>query len=120
MPTKASTKCAKCGERDRNKSDSYCRLCRAEIQREWMKGRTLSPTARYKDNARSYAREYVKRGKIIKKPCEFEGCEESNVLMLIEDYSKPLEIRWFCPTHHRMERRRITIANRLALANLDR
>lgn len=52
-----------------------------------------------KDNARSYANVYQRRGKLKPQPCEIPGC-------LIpaqkhhDDYSKPLEVRWLCRNHH--------------------
>ena len=45
----------------------------------------------------SYA---IKTGKIIKKPCEI--CGASFVHAHHPDYSKPLEVIWLCPAHHRM------------------
>ena len=40
----------------------------------------------------------VKRGKLCKQPCEVCGCLE--VQAHHEDYSKPLDVRWLCKSHH--------------------
>ena len=45
----------------------------------------------------------LRRGKLIKQPCQVCGSEE--VSAHHEDYSKPLEVVWLCHTHH-MERHR--------------
>ena len=44
-------------------NNSYCRAHANEYMRGWRKSRTLSPIARAKMNARSYAHVYLKRGK---------------------------------------------------------
>jgi len=40
----------------------------------------------------------VKTGKLIKLPCEI--CGAMPVLAHHEDYSKPLEVKWYCALHH--------------------
>ena len=42
----------------------------------------------------------IKRGILIKQPCEMCGATE-RVDAHHDDYSKPLEIRWLCKTHHK-------------------
>lgn len=41
----------------------------------------------------------VKTGELVKQPCEF--CGSLNVHAHHDDYSKPLEVRWLCPLHHK-------------------
>jgi hypothetical protein len=41
----------------------------------------------------------VKRGKIVREPCEI--CGEENSHAHHEDYLKPFEIQWLCPLHHK-------------------
>lgn len=59
----------------------------------------LPDEQRKKANARAYLHVYVKRGKIKKGACvvcgETEGVEAHH-----EDYSKPLEVVWYCRKHH--------------------
>jgi len=40
----------------------------------------------------------VKRGDVIKKPCEL--CGETKAQGHHEDYSKPLDVTWLCVRHH--------------------
>jgi hypothetical protein len=49
--------------------------------------------------ARGVAVEAVRQGKISPRPCEICGGEPAQKHH--EDYSKPLEITWLCPKHHR-------------------
>lgn len=67
--------------------------------RVWRITHSITKEQRFKDNARSYAFVYLKRGKIERKPCEIEGCQEKPQ-MHHDDYSKPLEVRWLCRKHH--------------------
>jgi hypothetical protein len=54
-----------------------------------------------KGKARSYLNVYVRRGKIVRGPCEV--CGRTDLIHgHHEDYTKPLEVRWLCRTHHRM------------------
>lgn len=40
----------------------------------------------------------VKRGKVERQPCEV--CGKKNAEAHHDDYSKPLDVRWLCKTHH--------------------
>ena len=76
-----------------------CRRCHAA----WMRANRrrhleLEAEARRKANCRSYARAYVKRGVLIKKPCEV--CGSRRVEMHHDDYSQPLRVRWRCRRDH--------------------
>lgn len=63
----------------------------------------LSPEQRAKDNARSYAGVYKRRGVLVPKPCE--ECGEPDSEMHHPDYSKPLEVVWLCrPCHHALHK----------------
>jgi hypothetical protein len=59
----------------------------------------LTPEQKKRQNARSYAKVYLRRGKLTKQPCEIEGCAADSQ-MHHDDYDKPLEVRWFCRGHH--------------------
>lgn len=41
----------------------------------------------------------IKRGKLIKSPCEF--CKSMKVEAHHDDYRSPLKVRWLCRKHHR-------------------
>lgn len=57
----------------------------------------LTDEQKKKNKARSYLHVYIKRGKIQRKPC---FCGDTNSQAHHEDYSKPLEVVWFCRKHH--------------------
>lgn len=96
-----SRACSSCGGDlgDRHGKQRYCKACHAKHMRETRPKHTeLSQEARKKANARAYAKEYLKRGKIKKEPCSECGSQESQ--MHHEDYDKPLEVIWLCRKHH--------------------
>jgi len=76
--------------------------------RTWRKTHPLTPGERVKDNARSTARYYQRRGKLIPKPCEVCGAAE--VVKHHPDYAKPLDVVWLCTPHHRAEHDRLDAA----------
>lgn len=51
-----------------------------------------------KANARRYVNVYLERGKIQRGKCETCGAEDTQPHH--EDYTKPLQVRWFCREHH--------------------
>lgn len=90
--------CSNCGN-PRDGTGRYCLACHAL----WMrlnrpKHSDLPPAARLRANARAYANVYLRRGKIKREPCKVCACPDSQ--MHHPDYSKPLEIEWFCRRHH--------------------
>ncbi len=52
-----------------------------------------------KGKAAQAVRDAVRRGQLVRQPCEV--CAKPKAQGHHEDYSKPLEVRWLCPTHHR-------------------
>ena len=54
---------------------------------------------RIRRNAKQRVWMAVKSGRLEKKPCEV--CGKLKVDGHHEDYNKPLEFIWLCPTHHR-------------------
>ena len=68
----------------------------AEYQR---RGREKNPG---KDRARRMLNYHLRAGNITRQPCEvcgsIDGIEAHH-----DDYSRPLNIRWLCFRHHRME-----------------
>jgi hypothetical protein len=51
-----------------------------------------------KHRARSLVYLHVKKGKLTRKPCE--ECALPFVEAHHDDYSKPLDVRWLCASHH--------------------
>lgn len=41
----------------------------------------------------------VRDGRLVKQPCE--ACGAKRVHGHHDDYSKPLDVRWLCPVHHK-------------------
>lgn len=78
----------------------YCKACHAAYMRDWRSRNPLKPDQRRKDNCRSYAGQYLRRGKIKREPCKACGSSESQ--MHHPDYAKPLLVEWMCrPCHLR-------------------
>ena len=72
----------------RKKAAKYARL-------RWAR---LTPEQKKKDNCRSYALVYMRRGKLIKTSCQ--KCGDQNSQMHHPDYDKPLEVEWLCRLCH--------------------
>lgn len=95
--------CSKCGydlEEERIGKYRYCLACHAAYMREHRpKHSDLPEEQKRRANARSYLNEYLRRGKVEKKPCSV--CGSSKKLEAHhEDYLKPLEVVWYCRKHH--------------------
>jgi ribosomal protein S27AE len=94
--------CGKCNgpiEEELIGRQRYCRTCKnlnTKLNRK--KHSELTELQKLKANARSYVHVYLKRGKINKTNCA--NCGDPNVEAHHEDYTKPLEIIWFCSNCH--------------------
>src|SRR5437870_4330027 len=101
MAKRRKTLCA-CGNQLRQSGQNNCLACHAEYSRNWRAdnggSQSMTVEQRKRSNARAYLHVYIKRGKIIKQPCEI--CQNPNVKSHHEDYDKPLQVRWLCPGHH--------------------
>lgn len=109
--------CPRCGRtlsleefyRSRNRCDGrdgYCADCRKELckspeRKRLMRACDARHRQRYpeRDRARHIAGRAIRLGRIQKGPCEFKGCTNP-VQAHHDDYSKPLDVRWFCRKHH--------------------
>ena len=106
---KVKTNCSKCNnpiEEELVGRQRYCRTCKNEHTRLTRKKHLdLTDEQKMKANARSYLHVYVKRGKIKKTPCIV--CNNPKSEAHHHDYSKPLEVVWYCRDchmkHHRNE-----------------
>jgi len=93
--------CSKChGDLgDRHGKQRYCKKCHAAFMRDTRpKHSELPEFARMKANARCYANEYQRRGKIKKENCKKCGSPDSQKHH--SDYSKPLQVEWYCRKCH--------------------
>jgi hypothetical protein len=78
---------------------SYSKADHAAYMRAWRRRHPLDAEGRRRDGARSYARVYLRRGKLAAEPCVVCGAVPAQ--MHHPDYAKPLEVVWFCALHHR-------------------
>ena len=98
MRKKECSKCNKEVEQSRE-GQRYCKDCHNAHARETRKKhKELTTLQKLKANCRSYLNVYLKRGKVIKKPCEV--CNSVEVEAHHNDYTKPLEVIWLCREHH--------------------
>jgi len=67
------------------------------------KWNAANPEKRQAHKAVEYA---LRSGKLVKQPCERCGATDS-VHAHHDYYSKPLEVRWLCPTDHRQRHREL-------------
>jgi hypothetical protein len=73
-----------------------CPTCRRQREQACIaRNRRASPKYR----AQLKARGAVRRGKLLRLPCEV--CGELKSEAHHDDYTKPLEVRWLCRVHHR-------------------
>jgi hypothetical protein len=92
------TLCGHCREAPRAKASRWCNACNAAAMRDSRKRNPMTDEQRRKDNCRSYANVYLRRGKLVRQPCEVCGSADSQ--MHHHDYSKPLDVQWLCREHH--------------------
>jgi hypothetical protein len=64
-----------------------------------MRSYAKSPDLRPRHEARWLVRRAINSGRLNRKPCEV--CGETKSHAHHDDYSRPLDVRWLCPTHHR-------------------
>jgi len=80
-------------DRTRYQEDPSVRVRLSEVARKW---REEHPD-RYK--AHTAVNNAVRDGRLTKGVCEV--CGKPDVHGHHDDYSKPLEVRWLCPEHHK-------------------
>lgn len=66
---------------------------RERVKREWDRN---NPEKR---RAHKLVEKAIERGEIIKQPCSV--CGEMKAHAHHDDYSRPMDIMWLCPLHHR-------------------
>lgn len=76
-----------------------CRFCRNLHSK---RRASLLPRQEFgpKQRARNLVHFRIKRGKMTRLPCEICGAAKTQAHH--EDYSKPSDVRWLCPSHHAM------------------
>lgn len=93
-------------------TETFLYADRAEYMREYRKRNrkklnqqmnayyAAHPEARLKRSARKKVDTEIRAGRLIKLPCEVDGCTETKVEAHHNDYSKPLDVTWLCIFHH--------------------
>lgn len=99
-------KCKECAKNDVRKN----RYLRIDYYRAYDRERGNRMSLEAQKRQRETHPEWVKahnavakakiNGKLHKMPCEY--CGSIKVHAHHDDYSKPLDVRWLCPLHHRM------------------
>jgi hypothetical protein len=87
----------KCGALPRA-GQRNCLACHSKAMRKHRKEVPQTEEQRLKSICRSYANVYVRRGKLIPKPCE--ECGSVKAQKHHEDYTKPLQVKWLCRACH--------------------
>lgn len=93
--------CSKCAEfLDLNRLGlkTICKDCSNEYNRTYLKSYRYSSEQVQKHKCRARANYYLRKGKLVPKPCE--KCGKAKVEMHHEDYSKPLDVIWLCRECH--------------------
>lgn len=70
----------------------------AAYMRKWRRSHPMTDEQRKKGSCRSYARQYLKRGKLAQEGCAVCG---GVAQMHHPDYDRPLFVVWLCLKHHR-------------------
>ena len=92
-----------CGNNLRRPGQKNCQDCHAAYMRTWRKTHPLNLEQRKKDNCRSYAHAYLRRGKLQRMPCV--QCGDIKSQMHHPDYNKPLLVVWMCrPCHLKLHK----------------
>jgi len=90
--------CPRCRKLHARAAGRYCLGCHAAYMREWRKTHPPSLEARKRDNVRSYAHTYKRRGKLTPGPCA--KCGDAASQMHHPDYDQPLLVLWLCRACH--------------------
>lgn len=57
---------------------------------------------RIKSNAHTAVARALRKGTLVRKPCEEPGCGRTDYVEAHhDDYTKPLEVKWLCDPHHK-------------------
>lgn len=76
------------------------RTANADRQRRYRERRSGDPAYLEQQRAHNLVSGALTSGSLKKKPCEECGTT-TNVVGHHDDYSKPLDVRWLCASHHR-------------------
>ena len=110
--------CPRCMGEPSRVSHRYCFKCFAAYMRDWRKENPLTEEQRFKDNTRSYAGMYKRRGKLIPQPCA--DCGSAEAEMHHPDYAQPLKVEWLCrPCHLSLHKELLNGVSRETIERTD-
>jgi len=95
-------KCKACTKTDVRRWYWSTRPARAEYERSRANlphRRALSRKNRQKSEARIAVNNAIRDGRLVRQPCQVCGVT-ARVEAHHDDYSRPLDVRWLCFTHH--------------------
>lgn len=130
-----SNKCVKCGQQkaasefhahptNRNRLQSYCKACSkayrskrqkaAPVPADLKRARRKAYEARYPEKARAVKTvdNALRAGTLRKQSCE--RCGAANTHAHHDDYARPLDVRWLCPSHHMALHRELRLTKEAA------
>jgi hypothetical protein len=90
--------CSRCQAEPAEPGQRWGRSCRNAHKRTQRKINPMTDEERKRANCRSATRVYVRRGVLVKRPCEVCGDEKSQAHH--PDYSQPKLVQWLCRPHH--------------------
>lgn len=98
----------KCREYDRNRPNRAERINEVKEYRQTKQGRLVRKKAlsNYrtkhpeKIRAHHFVMHAIKMGRLVRQCCEVCGSNK-NIEAHHDDYSRPLDVRWFCDGHHK-------------------
>ena len=111
---KHRTGACQCGKPFASYSNCYCIDCASEWRRNYLDShpdvkkrmydrsnerRRKDPEEMVKVYVRSLTGNAIKRGQLVRQPCEVCGAA-LDVEAHHDDYTKPLDVRWLCKRHH--------------------
>lgn len=77
----------------------YCKKPEVKARKaEQARLRLRDPAQRHKHEARWAVRRAIQAGKLHRGPCEVCGAAQADAHH--DDYSRPLDVRWLCRSHH--------------------
>ncbi len=100
-----------CGKERASYSKTYCKECISQRNKELRavlhkvgavlkKQPAMTPEQKkLRQAARNLVNSSMRYGYLVQKPCEVCGTEV-NIEAHHDDYTKPLDVRWLCKTHH--------------------
>ena len=94
--------CSTC-KQVKDRKGRYCTKCHAAYMRKWRKNHEFSLEQKLKGIVRSKTKMRIRRGLLIKYPCEI--CGDKDVQAHHQDYNKPYDITWLCKYHHQEHHR---------------